>query len=394
MQPLSGLTASGHASAVMPSPTVISAASPSPPVSVAPVSPPLPVDGVSSTAEHPARTKAPAAATAKALVMGRVFLMMSSLCLVRRGGYLGREARADRSVAERPGLEVGADPVPEPEQSAWFDGEEEDDEATEEQRLELEDRDDPLASTTTDEGQVGGEPLQEAGEEDDEGGTDDRAGHRRDATDDDDGEQLDREEDVPLLRHDPADEHRHERPGEPGIGRAEDEGQCLGPQQVDAHDLGGDVAVPDRGGGPSRAAARQVAGHDAEADEQDQTDEVERDAAVDDERAHRIPDREVVAEQDRLGHAPAHAGASGERSPLFEQLLTEHEQAEREDREVEAPHPHGKRRDDESHDGLHQGSQWQRDREVHLQAPDRGPRRARDHRRRIGAEGHEERVTE
>ena len=66
------------------------------------------------------------------------------------------------------------------------------------------------------------------------------------AADQDDGDELDREEQVPLLGYDAGQERGEQGPGDPGIEGRDAKGEELVGKLVHPHDLGGDVTVPDR----------------------------------------------------------------------------------------------------------------------------------------------------
>src|SRR5690554_687625 len=107
-----------------------------------------------------------------------------------------------------------------------------------------------------------GQVRHEAGEDNHERRPQEGARDRADAADEDDGDELHRHVEVPLLGDGPADEGGEQRPGDAGIERRDGEGERLRPELVDAHHLGGDVAVPDGHERPAGAGALQVLGHE------------------------------------------------------------------------------------------------------------------------------------
>ena len=96
----------------------------------------------------------------------------------------------------------------------------------------------------------------------------DGAEDRADAADDDDGDELDGQRKAPLVGGDELRVAAEQGAGHRREGAREGEGADLVARQVDADDLGGDVAVADGLHGPARPGAHDVLGEErAEGDE-------------------------------------------------------------------------------------------------------------------------------
>jgi hypothetical protein len=138
----------------------------------------------------------------------------------------------------------------------------------------------------------------------------DRAGDRPESADDDHREVLDRHEDVELLRAHHCVVMRLERAGHPNDERRHREREDLVAHEIDAHDRGGDVLVPDRDERAPDAGAEQVRRSDDGERERRESKEVVGALVVEDERAER-----------RRGDAEDPLAAAGDRDKMHDEPL-------------------------------------------------------------------------
>ncbi len=178
-----------------------------------------------------------------------------------------------------------------------------------------------------------GDDRRQQGHED---GAEHRAVQRAQPAHDHQQQELDRQqdgEDVGRQVGDLVGEQRARQPHQRGrVG----ESHRLVDREVDAHRLGGDLAVADGDPGAAGGRAQQVARQPQRQHQEEQAEIVERPVVL-----------EGHAEDDRLGHR--HAGkAVRHRLPAAEHFLDDHREGERGDGEVDAGHAQRRQADDEA----------------------------------------------
>ena len=169
------------------------------------------------------------------------------------------------------------------------------------------------------------------------------------------------------------------------------EGHRLGAGQVDAHHLGGHVAVADRGEGAADPRPGQVARAQGEDQQQHEHQQVEVLLGGEDLGVL----GEVVAEELGAGRLAAHAAPAGEVAPLAEDVLADEDQPQGDDREVEPAQPGRQRGDDDAGQRGDQAGRRQPHQDVGDAEADRATVRVTgDRGGGVGADAQEERVAE
>ena len=103
---------------------------------------------------------------------------------------------------------------------------------------------------------------------------------------------------------------------------------------------------------------------------------------------------EVEAEEDGFGGRTSHSGTAGDGLGLLEDVLSDEDQAQGEDGQIEAAHACGQGGEHEGDERGHQAGEWQPDHHVEAEADDLALRLPTKDGRGVGADAHEERLTE
>ena len=182
------------------------------------------------------------------------------------------------------------------------------------------------------------------------------------------------------------EERGEQRPGDPGEERRDGECHQLVTELVHPHHLGGDVPVADRHEGAADAGALQVLG-DQDGDDgegQQQIERLGRGRELDPEPWAGLGERDerlaLGAETDlERGEAPPRLRAPRDARQIAEQVLTDEDQAEGHNGQVEPPDPHRGGSDEGADQGGDQpgGGQPDHHREAEADEGARGGRRGR-----------------
>src|SRR5690606_7200401 len=172
--------------------------------------------------------------------------------------------------------------------------------------------------------------------------------------DEDDGDELHGQQEIPLLGDRPADERGDQRPGDAGVERRDGEGDGLRPEVVDAHDLGGNIAVTDGHERSPGAGPLEVLRHEREDHRQDEDEEIglRRRRHIQNPEPggwlrHRQDGLLLLPEPEFEGWEGApRMGATGDEAEVAPQVLTDEHEPQGDDRQVEAADPHRRRGDE------------------------------------------------
>src|SRR5262249_15417224 len=137
-------------------------------------------------------------------------------------------------------------------------------------------------------GQALGDLLGDVGHEQNKQAPDQRTGDRANATDHEAHEQRDRQEERKTVRCDELYRNRPERAGDPGVERADPEGERLVEGDVDAHRARRDRILADGDDGPASAAAHQTDGARVEHDRNRDGEEIQPLIGIDRQAERRV----------------------------------------------------------------------------------------------------------